>query len=187
MFPAIERRSGRSRYASATLSSSSTATRCSLTSTEITSSRFAAGSGARRGGVRRRVVLLHCLRWDGRRAGRDSSFFAAGLAAGFASVGSAFASAVAPVAGRFRPRPPRLPRRRFFLVGSVGAPDSAGGALTVLVGAGVGAGWVRPRSSVGGLGRRNHRSKWILLVGRARYQGPGSGGARAAMWSNSSA
>src|SRR3954469_16097571 len=112
MLPAIERRSGRSRYASATLSSSSTATRCSLTSTEITSSRFAAGSGARRGGVRRRVVLLRCLRWDGRRSGRDSSFFAAGLAAGFASVGAAFASGAAPVAGRFRPRPPPPPGRR---------------------------------------------------------------------------
>src|SRR3954451_16137496 len=141
MLPAIERRSGRSRYASATLSSSSTATRCSLTSTEITSSRLAGGSGARRGGVRRRVVLLRCLRWDGRRSGRESSFFAVGLAAGFASVGSAFASAAAPVAGRFRPRPPRLPRRRFFLVGSVGAPVSAGRAPSGAVGGGGGGGW----------------------------------------------
>ena len=43
MFPAIDRRSGRSRYTSATRSSSITATRCSPMSTEISSSRFAAG------------------------------------------------------------------------------------------------------------------------------------------------
>jgi hypothetical protein len=106
---------------------------------------------------------------------------------GFALEVSAFASVDAVVPVRFRPRPPRLPRRRFFLVGSVGAPGSAGGAITVSVGAGVGASGVWPRSSVGGFCRRNHRSKWILLVGRARFQGRESGGARAAMWLNLSA
>jgi hypothetical protein len=40
------------------LSSSSTATRCSPTSTETISSRFASGSGARRGASRRRLRLF---------------------------------------------------------------------------------------------------------------------------------
>src|SRR4051794_41399895 len=83
MFPAIERRSGRSRYASATFSSSSTATRCSPTSTEISSSRFAGGSGGRLGGGGLRGARCF-LRGEGRRSGGAPSFFA-GSGFGFAA------------------------------------------------------------------------------------------------------
>src|SRR6476469_6790084 len=171
MLPAIERRSGRSRYASATLSSSTTATRCSPTSTEISSSRFAGGSGGRLGGVRRRGA--RCLRAAGRRSGRDVSFLAdLGLTSALSSsalgvpVLDASVLLWAPVPGRFRPRPPRLPRRRLRAALWV-APASAGDLLTVSSGAGaIGALSVAARSSGDGLRRRNHRSNWKLLQGK---------------------
>src|SRR5207244_3792791 len=133
MFPAIDRRSGRSRYTSATRSSSRTATRCSPTSTETSNSRLASGRGARRGGSRRR------------RCGRSRSrlcvaVFRSVLGA-FVAVfvfdagASVFVSAVAVLRGR--PRPPRLPRRRLGLV-TVDCP--AGPAGSMLTGSGVAAG-----------------------------------------------
>src|SRR3954464_3133556 len=182
MLPAIERRSGRSRYASATLSSSTTATPSppaatggSPTSTEISSSRFAGGSGGRLGGGRRRGA--RCLRAAGRRSGRDVSFLAdLGLASALSS--SALAVPVldasapdasvllwAPVPVRFRPRPPRLPRRRLRAALWV-APASAGDLLTgSSEGGAIGALSVAARSSGDGLRRRNHRSNWKLLQG----------------------
>src|SRR6266700_4360911 len=124
MLPAIERLSGRSRYTSATRSSSRTATRCSPTSTETRSSRFAAGSGARFGGWRRHVAEREPEeeRDDDLRSGLRSGVFfsaagcfAAGLSglAGFsapAAVSPFAAAAVVP--GFLRPLPPREPRRR---------------------------------------------------------------------------
>ena len=132
MFPAIERRSGRSRYTSVTRSSSSSATRCSPTSTEIKSSRFASGRGARRAGWRRRsrppercVVVLREL--------RSGPFcFAAGAASRAGSSGFSGVSGVsgvsAPAPGLRRPRPPRLPRRRRFraAAASVAGVSSSG-------------------------------------------------------------
>src|SRR5881628_2375950 len=113
MSPAIDRRSGRSRYTSATRSSSKTATRCSPTSTDTSSSRFACGSGARRGGSRRRRC---CGRSRSRRgpAVLRSVFGALVAVFAFGSGASVLASAVAVFRGR--PRPPRLPRRRLGLV-----------------------------------------------------------------------
>ena len=117
MFPAIERRSGRSRYTSATRSSSITATRCSPMSTEISSSRFAAGSGARRGGWRRR---WRC-RPDRCAAGRLPAPRAGSARASRAPAPWRRLLGLSPrlggrrrPAGRLRPRPPRLPRRRRF-------------------------------------------------------------------------
>src|SRR6266508_733834 len=124
MFPAIDRRSGRSRYTSATRSSSRTATRCSPTSTETSSSRFASGSGARRGGSRRRRCCGRSR--SRRRAGGFRSGFGAGLAS--AAAASAFGSAVAVL--RERPRPPRVPRRRLGLVVVVCPAPAAGSAIT---------------------------------------------------------
>ena len=90
-------------------------------------------------------------------------------------------------AGRLRPRPPRLPRRRFLGAVSV-RPACAGGEVTFSAGAGAAGSAVRARSSVGDLVRLNNRSKRNLLVGRARFGRPRqSGGARAACGSNSSA
>src|SRR5436190_662219 len=166
MFPAIERRFGRSRYTSATLSSSSTATLCSPTSTETSSSRFAAGSGARRGGVRRRCVLLLRLeRCAGFRSGR-LAFFLAGSAA--------FVSAVAGSVFFLRPLPPRLPRRRFGLTCSP--------AVGAGVGATTGSGWAAPSAgaSFWRFLRRKNCSKRNLLLVRARWRHPAPGGARAA-------
>jgi hypothetical protein len=166
------------------LSSSSTATRCSLTSTEISSSRLAGGSGGRRGGVRRRVCCAACAGPGGARDATRPSWRPASRRQSRPWPRSRRAGAGC---GALATAPPRLPRAALLLGGIGCAPGSAGGAITVSVGAGVGASWVRPRSSVGGFCRRNHRSKWILLVGRARFPVPESGGARAAMWSNSSA
>src|SRR6266511_1749022 len=127
MFPAIDRRSGRSMYTSATRSSSRTATRCSPTSTETSNSRFASGSGARRGGSRRRRCCGRSR--SRRRAGGFRSGFGAGLAsAASAAAASAFGSAVAVF--RVRPRPPRVPRRRLGLVAVVCPASSAGSAIT---------------------------------------------------------
>ena len=118
MFPAIERRSGRSRYTSATRSSSITATRCSPMSTEISSSRLAAGSGARRGGWRRRWVppLWPVPAPVGRPLGPLAALglLPRGLLRGLLRHGR-WRSRGAVAAGRFRPRPPRLPRRRLLL------------------------------------------------------------------------
>ena len=108
MLPAIERRSGRSRYTSTTWSSSSTATRFSPASTEISSSRFAFGSGARFGGCRRRAAAASATSArpasSARRpvALRGAPAFAAGaFAAGACAVASAprgLPLAVAPAA-----------------------------------------------------------------------------------------
>ena len=75
---------------------------------------------------------------------------------------AALGSVAAPVPLRLRPRPPRLPRRRFFFAGSV-VPASAGSGVTVWVGGAGRASSVRERSSVDGFCRLNHRSKWNLL------------------------
>src|SRR5215208_8486436 len=175
MLPAIERRSGRSRYASATLSSSTTATRCSPTSTEIRSSRLAGGNGGRLGGVRRRGA--RCLRAAGRRSPATSVLGSRRVwVFGLASVSALVAACVEVVPdGRLRPRPPRLPRRRFLGAVSVW-PACAGGVVTFSGGAGAAGSAVRARSSVGDLVRLNSRSKRNLLVGRARYGRPMTGG-----------
>ena len=103
------------------------------------SSRFAAGSGARLVGVRRRppprcwrrsaalpsAALLGCFVRAGARA-------ADGAAAATSSM-SPFASEEA-VVGFFFPRPPRLPRRRLFF-GPVGESSAAGTAAWVSGGA----------------------------------------------------
>ena len=124
------------------------ATRCSPTSTEISSSRLAFGSGARFCGTRRRCPAG----WRGAPAAGCAALAGAGcpgcagrprrLARAFAPAGwSGFvrlvgrrASAPATAPGFLRPRPPRLPRRR-FLAGSVAAsapasaePSAAGGS-----------------------------------------------------------
>src|SRR5438067_10296290 len=160
MLPAIDRRSGRSRYTSATRSSSSTATRFSPASTETSSSRFAFGSGARFGGVRRRVCD------DDRVLRSDDAFFRSTAGAGAATVAVAVALADL-VALFFRLRPPRVPRRRFF--GSVvllGCPSAAAGAGASTVsgstsgrsGARVSGAW-----SSDFLRRKNDRGKRCLL------------------------
>ena len=124
MSPAIDRRSGRSRYTSATRSSSRTATRCSPTSTDTSSSRFACGSGARRGGSRRRRCCgrSRSRRGAGRLALRPSALSPPSLSS--TPRASVLASAVAVFRGR--PRPPRLPRRRLGLV-LLDCPASSGG------------------------------------------------------------
>src|SRR4051795_3967789 len=172
MLPAFERRSGRSRETSGALSSSRTATRCSPTSTETRSSRFAFGSGARRGVSRRRL-----LPWLRRRSCRcESDLLLADLrsvlralevafASGFSSASAADA---APVEDVFlRPRPPRLPRRRLGLVGSVVSPaSSAGGSGITGSGAtSTGAGAAASAAETSDLRRRN-QGKRKLLVGR---------------------
>ena len=121
---------------SAAWPSSSTATRFSPTSTETSSSRFAAGSGARRCGSRRR----RC--WE--------LVAAAFLPLGKLALGLLARLLFAPgprpsrllrgaggAPGFLRPRPPRLPRRRFGLVGSL---DSGAAASSAAAGVSSGSG-----------------------------------------------
>src|SRR6476620_3662531 len=165
MLPAIERRSGRSRYTSATRSSSSTATRCSPTSTETSSSRFACGRGARRGGSRRRRC---CGRSRSRRcAGGFRSLVAVFVLGGAASV-LAVAVDAAVVVFFERPRPPRLPRRRLGLV-LLGCPASPAGS--VLTGSGAFAGAAASLGAISSdfLGR-NERKKNLLRARALRQR-----------------
>jgi len=123
------------------LSSSSTATRCSPTSTETISSRFAWGSGARRGASRRRLLppcwRRRSCRWEtALRSGFRSCPFFSGFAAalGFAAGRLSSDSDVSAARGLLRPLPPRLPRRRLGFVGSVAAaPSPARGAAASAV------------------------------------------------------
>ena len=114
------------------------ATRCSPTSTVMSSSLFAAGSGARFVGVRRR--LLRCERVSVLRAVFRSvvrGVLRSGPArptSGDASSGSSELSPTACAApGFFLPRPPRLPRRRLFL-GPSGASCACVGSGTCVSG-----------------------------------------------------
>src|SRR5437764_5539303 len=168
MFPAIDRRSGRSRYTSATRSSSRTATRCSPTSTDTSSSRFASGSGARRGGSR----LRRCGRSRSRlEAAVFRSVFGA-LVAVFALDGGASVFVSAAVL-RERPRPPRLPRRGLGLVVLVDCPAESAGS--VLTGSGVAAG---AAASTGACSSdffldRNQRKKNLLRARALQQRRPG--------------
>jgi hypothetical protein len=164
--PAIDRRSGRSRYTSATRSSSKTATRCSPTSTETSSSRLACGSGALRGGSRRRRC---CGRSRSRRGPAVFLSVLGALVAVFAfgcGADSVFASAVAVF--RVRPRPPRLPRRRLGLV-VLDCPASSAGS--VLTGSGVADG---AAASLGAFSLelldRNQRKKNLLRARALRQR-----------------
>ena len=130
MLPAIERRSGRSRYTSATRSSSRTATRCSPTSTETRSSRFASGRGARLGGSRRR--RCEAGRSRSRRGAAGLRSVLGALVAVFAFGWAVSVLASAAVVFFDRPRPPRLPRRRLGLVVLDCPASSAGSVLTGL-------------------------------------------------------
>src|SRR5919198_5072028 len=163
MLPAIERRSGRSRYTSATLSSSSTATRCSPTSTETRSSRFASGSGARRGVSRRRPPCWRRRSWRCETALR--SVLRAGVLRAGASSSLAPATAVDVDEVFLRPRPPRLPRRRLGLVGSVVAaapPSAAAGSITSGSGCASIAGAAASAAASAFLRRRNQGKRKLL-------------------------
>ena len=145
-----------------------TATRCSPTSTETRSSRFAFGSGGRRAGTRRRDCCWERWRfWGGLRSG----FFSAVL-------GSSVLVAVSVAVAAGRQAYAGCDRRgiRVFVVVEwlVRPPRRASGLLQVV-------GW---RGSLTGrpLGRslrRNNFSKRKLLLWRARRRHP-KGGARAA-------
>src|SRR5205823_11987092 len=122
----------------------------------------------RRGGVRRRCAVLRLERWVCFRSGRLCGFLA-GSAFGFVS-------AVAADSVFFlRPRPPRLPRRRFGLVCS---PAAVGAGVGVTIGTG----WGAPcaGASFWRFLRRKNCSKRNLLLVRARWRHPVPGGARAA-------
>src|SRR5438034_590458 len=96
-----------------------------ISSTDTSSSRLACGSGARRGGSRRR---RGCGRSRSRRwpAGLRSVFGTLAAVFVFGCGASVFASAVAVFFKR--PRPPRLPRRRLGLV-LLDCPASSAGSV----------------------------------------------------------
>src|SRR6187402_2074842 len=145
------------------------ATRCSPTSTETSSSRLAFGSGGRRAGTRRRDCCWERWRfWGGLRSGFFSAVFGSSVLVAVSVV------AVAEPAGFRRLRPPRDPRRRRGLVAC--APASADGWVTA---GGAGGGAVSLGALSGRGLRRNSFSKRKLLLWRARRRHP-KGGARAA-------
>ena len=126
---------------------------------------MACGSGARRGGSRRRRC---CGRSRSRRcdAGFRSVLGARVAVFAFGSAVSLFASAVAAVFLE-RPRPPRLPRRRLGLV-LLDCPASSAGSVLTGSGASVGAAASLGASSADFLDR-NQRKK-NLLRARALQQ-----------------
>ena len=102
----------------------------------MTSSRFAAGSGARFVGVRLRLPLRVCLR-SGLPSGlpvcleRVAGTFSA-TAAPFSGAPSESASCAVAETGFFLPLPPRLPRRRLFF-GPAGELCSSAGSVSRLL------------------------------------------------------
>src|SRR5579884_4553863 len=167
MFPAIDLRSGRSRYTSATLSSSSTATRFSPASTETSSSRFAFGSGARFGAVRRRGWALRAFRSGAGRSARSAGGASASTAAPLAETAEVFL---------LRFRPPRVPRLRLrgAVVVPAAAPSEPGSSAGPSVTASSSSSTASARSvraTSSDFFRRNQGSgKRFLLRARARAQ-----------------
>jgi hypothetical protein len=110
------------------------------------------------------VIALRLARAYDRRAtdAREAAF-----ASGFSSTSGA-AAAAAPVEDVFlRPRPPRLPRRRFGFVGSVVSPASAAGGSGITgSGATSTGGWAAASAAETSDLRRRNQGKRKLLVGR---------------------